>query len=252
VASHLGFDFLFAFVFVRLSSPNVFYHGIALQHRYVCKLQQLRLTCTARHMRTMSLPKHLIAQIDNFLPPLHELHTLVENLDGFPCLLHGDINDDNVLGHFACSRRSSAASDAGSSVELDAVCFDSDSDESDGSSTCMACVGKEPTSWRPDCLLDFADSFYGDALFDLVALHVSVLRCDLPRLRAFLTQYCAARRTLPAAADTGRFAYRMMCLMLLHPVDGFHSATFHRQTAIASARTLHELQEVLWGITTVS
>ena len=69
--------------------------------RYLHKLQLLRATCVGRHQRTMSLPKRLIAQIDAFLPPPHALHTLIHDLAALPCLVHGDINDDNILGHSA-------------------------------------------------------------------------------------------------------------------------------------------------------
>ena len=73
--------------------------------RYIAYLQQLRQTCVGRHMRSMTLPKHLIAQIDAFLPPLEDMHVLVDSLSSAPCLLHGDINDDNVLGHYGPSVR---------------------------------------------------------------------------------------------------------------------------------------------------
>jgi hypothetical protein len=81
---------------------------------YLHKLQHLRATCVGRHQRTMTLPKRLIAQIDSFLPPPGAMHTLIHDLAALPCLVHGDINDDNVLGHSAPASESSGEGSEGS------------------------------------------------------------------------------------------------------------------------------------------
>ncbi len=89
-------------------------------------------------------------------------------------------------------------------------------------------------------------------MFDLVALHVSVLRCDTARLARFLDKYEAAREVAGPwlRIDRARLPYLMTCLMLLHPVDAMQSATYFRYQAVAGAATLMEIQTALWGLPT--
>lgn len=110
--------------------------------------------------------------------------------------------------------------------------------------------GADPLTWRPDCLLDFADTFAGDPLFDLVALHVSVLRCDTVRLAQFLDLYEAARGAQGGwtRLDRARLPYIMTCLMLLHPVDAMQSAVYFKYQAIMGAASLIDVQNALWGL----
>ncbi len=47
--------------------------------------------------------------------------------------------------------------------------------------------------------------------------------------------------------DMQRFAYRMTCLMLLHPVDAMPSALYFRYSSVMSAHTVEDIEAVLWA-----
>lgn len=58
--------------------------------------------CLGHQACAGTLPALLLSQILSFLPPAHLLHTLITDLAQPPSLLHGDLNDDNILGACAC------------------------------------------------------------------------------------------------------------------------------------------------------
>jgi Ser/Thr protein kinase RdoA (MazF antagonist) len=176
---------------------------------YVRELRDLRSGCVAKHYRSLTLPKHLLRQLDSFLPPVDSVHTLINDLSGFPSLVHGDLNDDNVLGQLS--------------------------------------VDRDLSTWHPTSIIDFADAQLGDRLYDLVALHISVLRCDLGRLADFLRRYEAMRGADAPAFDKAQFAYRMMCVTLLHPVDAMETVMWFVGSKVRAAKTLHEVATLLWG-----
>ena len=154
-------------------------------------------------------------------------------------------------GHNDSDSGSDSGSGSGSDNGSDSG-SDSDSDnDGDGGSGDSDSSGKrgavDPWSWRADCLLDFGDALYGDCLWDFIALHVSLLRCDVARFYSFLDGYSAARTTLPEGLDRAGLPYRMLCLMLLHPVNGFSTARQWVGDAIATAATLADVQRVLWA-----
>jgi hygromycin-B 7''-O-kinase len=70
----------------RHGSWDAFIHFLAKQ----------RAACVDQHTRWQTIPDHLIAQIDAYLPPLETL----ADQTGMPSLLHADLNADHVLGFF--------------------------------------------------------------------------------------------------------------------------------------------------------
>lgn len=64
---------------------------------YTSMLDGLRSTCQARHDQWRTLPPHLIDQIETFLAAQSDL----VDLSTRPCLLHGDMTGDHVLGTLA-------------------------------------------------------------------------------------------------------------------------------------------------------
>lgn len=210
---------------------------------YYARLLTLRLSAEARRERTRSLPLHLLQQVGSFLPPLHQVHVLLPlqvhpahltvSADGYidlsapgvlppPVLLHGDLTSSNVFGRRARGGSGSRAHEGGGS----------------GSRT-------PPASWTPSTLIDFGDACVGDALWDVPAAACSLLDASAPALTRFLASYdsavdalCAAPTAAAAAPSTrspstspaparparltgdASLGYRLVCLLLLHPVDG--------------------------------
>jgi len=80
---------------------------------------------------------------------------------GRPCWLHGDVTSFNVL-----LRRDGAAQQD----------------------------PHMPARLSPSAIVDLGDSGHGDPLYDLVALHVSLFRCNAALLRTFLQEYCKSFR----------------------------------------------------------
>jgi Ser/Thr protein kinase RdoA (MazF antagonist) len=64
---------------------------------FVRFMAEQRSSCVANHRHWQTTPDHLIGQIDAYLPPIE---ALVEQTTR-PQLLHGDLNEDHVLGRFA-------------------------------------------------------------------------------------------------------------------------------------------------------
>lgn len=241
---------------------------------YLLHLASLRTTALARKLHRIngssayggSLPPHLMLQLEDFLPKLADIHTLLprgvvvdteEKKDKdkgevqvlLPSALHVDITSENVLGDF----------------------------------------GSKPSpSWRPSTLLDFADSMLGDPAYEIIAAHCSCFNVNPEPLKAFLASYHQARgsageqekarrlaaelgsrgsspspspalatRTtysfapMPALLDGSRRlsnfdCYRLMCLLLLHPVDGLDAVETSRPGLIASCPDFTSLARALF------
>ena len=73
--------------------------------------------------------------------------------------------------------------------------------------------GFEGERWRPVGVIDFGDAMIGDRMYDLVALHLGLFRCDKRLLRAFLDDYGSDERL------RRDFARRAMSMTLLHQFD---------------------------------
>lgn len=163
------------------------------------------------------MPYALALQAPAYLPKAAGIHALITDLSQPPSLLHGDLNDDNVMGEY----------------------------------TDKSLSGDEEL-WRPTGLIDFADSLSGDPLYDLVAVYMSVLRCCKVRLAAFLDAYLNKRGwtlgTPQRAAALKNFSYRMMCYTLLHPVNCYGVAMMFRRAELSSANTLEDVQRILWEV----
>lgn len=65
-------------------------------HAYARFLIEQRHNCAANHQAWGDLPEHLVAQIDAYLPAVDQLYDRRTS----PCLLHGDVTEDHVLGEF--------------------------------------------------------------------------------------------------------------------------------------------------------
>lgn len=99
----------------------------------------------------------------------------------------------------------------------------------------------EEEHWRPAGIIDFGDAMVGDQLYDLVALHIGLFRCDKRLLRAFLEAY---------GSDEGLrrdFVRRAMSMTLLHQFNVL-GEVFRASPVVRNVATLDELAGLIWGM----
>lgn len=97
----------------------------------------------------------------------------------------------------------------------------------------------EDGRFHPTGLIDFGDTMMGNILYELVALHIDLFRCDKRLLNAFLLCY-----DLPAPFRE-QFATKALCMTLLHRFDVMKGAISHLPP-LADIETLGQLAELLW------
>jgi aminoglycoside phosphotransferase (APT) family kinase protein len=161
-------------------------------------------------LRHGSLPPHLIAQIDSYLPPTAAVHTLISDASVPPSLLHGDLNDDNILG-------------SGPSLEWKPCGIIDFADALSG-----------------DPLYDFVPLYISCFRCDkqrLTKFLLAYMRCRGWTLNS-----------KELTCFRSNFSYRMMCYLLFHPVNVFATATVFRGDELKSCATLQEVERVLWSL----
>jgi Phosphotransferase enzyme family len=231
---------------------------------YLLHLASLRTSCMARMLHGLSLPPHLMIQVEDFLPKLDELHTLLPK---------------GVAIHPSVAATGSTAGAAATTVLLPSALHVDITTENVLGSFTTGTTGAP--SWRPSTLIDFADSVLGDPAYEVIAAHCSCFNGDPAVLKAFLRRYeghfaagkaseqekrLAARlggATGTTSTTTYAFApmpslssatgqlpnydcYRLLCLLLLHPVDGFRAIESTRPGLIASCADLMTLARALF------
>lgn len=95
--------------------------------------------------------------------------------------------------------------------------------------------------WNMFSIIDFGDAIVGDALFELIALHLDLFRCDRNLLGAFTESY-----ELTEKLDKER-ALKLMNLCLLHPFNVFQGF-FNRHPETRYLSSLDEFADWLWKI----
>jgi len=96
-------------------------------------------------------------------------------------------------------------------------------------------------TWQPSGIIDFGDAMAGDRLYELVALHLGLFRCDKRLLRTFLDTY---------GFDPGLrrdFVRRAMSLTLLHEFNVL-SSVFPTFPDAGRVTSLAELATLLWDL----
>lgn len=177
---------------------------------FVRFMQTQRRNCVQQHRQWASLPPHLLAQLDDYLPPLDTLASFLSASSAPPpndaaaaVWLHSDLTATNLI--MRAADRCAAA---------DSV-----------------------PAWEVGGLIDFGDAKVGHRIYDFVALHVLVFRCDKPLLRRFFLAYGATN--LPSHG----FAYTAMCLSLLHEHDIIGAIA---RIVPDFTPSLHQLATLLW------
>lgn len=162
---------------------------------FVAFLEERRARCVESHKVWGSLPEHLVAQLDAYLPPVSDL--VDQGVP--PRVLHCDLNADHVLGAFQGGR------------------------------------------WWPAGIIDFADAKVGDPMYELVALHIGLFRCDKHLLRTFLAEYGAD------GVLRHDFARRAMAMTLLHEFDVLGDV-FDVFPEVRDVVTLPDLAALIWDL----
>jgi Ser/Thr protein kinase RdoA (MazF antagonist) len=164
----------------------------------------------AIQLRHGSLPPHLVAQIDAYLPDASNVHTLISDTTVPPSLLHGDLNDDNILG----SGKSLAWKPCGIIDFADAL--------------------------SGDPLYDFVALFVSCFRCDKQRLKKFLL--------AYMRSRGWTMDSKEVARFRATFSYRMMCYMLFQPVNVLATATVFRASELQACATLQEVEHVLWSL----
>lgn len=102
-------------------------------------------------------------------------------------------------------------------------------------------VTRNGTDWRLKAIIDYGDALVGDPMYELVALHFDMFRCDKRLLQEYLTVY----------GHQGRFgsevARKLLSLCLLFPFDVFH-LFLERHPVASTASGLYELADWLFSL----
>jgi len=100
-------------------------------------------------------------------------------------------------------------------------------------------VTRDGTDWRLEAIIDYGDAIVGDPMYELMALHLDMFRCDKRLLHEFLLAY----------GQQGRFgsevARKLLSLCLLFPFDLFHRF-LERFPEASRVTDLYELADWLW------
>ncbi|CAK9218145.1 unnamed protein product [Sphagnum troendelagicum] len=211
--------------------------NVPIEWQYFVRfLREQRANAMERFLEWESMPCKLLEQLESYLP--EDPVVLVGGLqicDGVaemsqpPVWLHMDIMADNIQ----------------------MVPFSGDNSK--------AC---SPRMLQASYILDFGNVVQGDPLFELLALYVSVFKCDQVLLECFLKSYGVPLSThhsngqgLDGTAiceqltgrDSTSLSYRAMCYCLLHEQDIMGAILKHRKD-LRMAASLEAVEEKLWAV----
>uniref|UniRef100_A0A8R7QEH6 JmjC domain-containing protein n=1 Tax=Triticum urartu TaxID=4572 RepID=A0A8R7QEH6_TRIUA len=176
-----------------------------------------------------TVPTVLIEKAEEYLPAdMSSLIKFVKDDDGdsvytFPCWIHSDIMDDNIL-----TQRS--LTDAKSTCERDLEKLDAIN------------------------IIDFSDLSIGDPLCDLIPLHLDVFRGDIDLLREYLRSYQLpflrgkSNNDIYKSVRNSKFStasYRAMCYCMLHE-DNVLAAIFGLWKELRAATSWEEVEHLVW------
>ena len=99
--------------------------------------------------------------------------------------------------------------------------------------------------WQAAGIVDFGDARFGDALLELVSVHVSVFQCRPSLLKEFLREYRQAR--CGAWAKEANWHKRAMQLVLLHPSRNCLAYLFECVPEARSAQSWDEVARMVFS-----
>jgi hypothetical protein len=110
---------------------------------------------------------------------------------------------------------------------------------------------KKLFGWETSGIIDFGDTLMGDPIFDLVALHVSIFRCNKRLLKRFLDKYGLDRwPELKQGRGGLSFSKIAMCYTLWHPCDALKTV-YLKKPHFMKLMKLEELEKALWDLSDV-
>eukprot|EP01117_Protostelium_nocturnum_P009993 TRINITY_DN3561_c0_g1_i3.p1 TRINITY_DN3561_c0_g1~~TRINITY_DN3561_c0_g1_i3.p1 ORF type:complete len:864 (-),score=310.10 TRINITY_DN3561_c0_g1_i3:42-2522(-) len=182
------------------------------------------------HTKWTTVNLQLIDQMKDYIG---ERNVLLEESNRKLYLLHGDLNDENLIGVYSAEKE-------GADVK-----------PQNGTTYSPEEYLKKLFGWETSGIIDFGDALLGDPIFDLVALHVSVFRCDKRLLKRFLDKYGSDRWTeLKQGRDGLSFAKIAMCYTLWHPCDALKTV-YLKKPHFMKLMKLEELERALWDLSDV-
>ena len=173
------------------------------------------------------LPKRYHKELYEYLPKKENLLKDLK-LDGERkiCFLHADLCDENVL----LLEKSEYVKDN----SIQKITF--------------AINQFNSINFFPTAIIDFGDSRIGDPIYDFVAIHLSVFRCDKYLFRIFLYYYNKTifdlniPFNLPSVEE---FSYIAMCYTLLNESPALKSAISYKEE-VANAKDFKDMEKILW------
>ncbi|CAK4081369.1 unnamed protein product [Aphanomyces euteiches] len=248
---------------------------------YIEYLQRRRDGLFATHAQDNEMPRHLLAQLDAYLPT--DANALVDSQATRVVFVHQDLTDENILGRISdldsfldqldddkdkkTLREFCKAHGIGTANDL-VECEPWDqtgtshavrwklfklSQAKKTLTTSFALKEDQTTdknadkvyqgsiTWTPEVVIDFADTKTGDPLWDLVPVLFSTLHGDVDLCRRLL-QTSYWRNQIDAAT----FPQRMMQLTLLHPSQCIR-ALFHYFPQTTSLPTWEQVADLVFS-----
>jgi len=95
--------------------------------------------------------------------------------------------------------------------------------------------------FEPKTVIDFSDSRCGDPVYELVAIHVDIFKCDKELLYELMVSY-----GLEYWAKINNFSYKAMCYTLLCEQPAI-LGVWRSVPALQSCKDPKQLEDVLWG-----
>lgn len=181
-----------------------------------------------------SIPTVLIEKAEEYLPPdMGSLIKFVKDDDGelvytFPCWIHSDIMDDNILTERATKMGSFTDGKSTGDTELERL--------------------------NVIHIIDFSDLSIGDPLCDLIPLHLDVFHGDIDLLREYLQSYQLpflrgkSNNDIYKSVQNSKFSrasYRAMCYCILHD-DNVLGAIFGLWKELRTATSWEDVEHLVW------
>eukprot|EP00850_Spirogloea_muscicola_P023336 SM000349S12876 [mRNA] locus=s349:45119:51548:+ [translate_table: standard] len=220
--------------------------GLPHWQPFVDKYRLLRSDAVERLKSWNALPPSLQEELESYLPS--DMADVIHCQGRPPVWLHSDVTDNNVL---VKPVRVGATASACPSQKLEAPVAGVNG------------LHYDPRRYSPAYLLDFGDVEFGDPLMELLAVHICVFCCDHAFLSHFLSHYnlplqvhreCSRGEAEHQPSSEGaqpqgysyRASYRAMCYCLVHELNPT-AAIFGHRADLLEAKSLREVEDVIWG-----
>jgi hygromycin-B 7''-O-kinase len=101
-------------------------------------------------------------------------------------------------------------------------------------------VVRDDSKWKLKAVIDYGDAIVGDPMYELVALHLDLFKCNKDLLMEYLSAYGSLERI------GSKMARKLLSLCLLFPFNIFHDL-FEIDPSASKVSSLGELADRLWN-----